>query len=209
MVKDESIQKFLDGLASSAPTPGGGSAAGVMGAMGAGLVSMVANLTIGKKNYAHVEADMKDLLARAEALRDRLTATIQADVETFGGLMSAFGMPKDSDEQKAARSAAIQSATVEATRAPLLCARLAREVMEISREAADKGNVNVVSDAGVAVLAAYAALKSAALNVFINLPSIKDPAFSAQARSEIDAALAGADELCAEIYGIVRKKIGG
>lgn len=209
MVKNESIQKFLDGLASSAPTPGGGSAAGVIGAMGAALVSMVANLTIGKKNYAAVEDDMKALLARSEALRDQLTATIQADVETFGGLMGAYGMPKETDEQKAARSAAIQAATVEATKAPLLCAKLAREVMEISREAADKGNVNVVSDAGVAVLAAYAALKSAALNVFINLPSIKDAAFAAQARSEVDAALSGADELCAEIYGIVRGKFAG
>lgn len=206
-IKDKPVTAFLDELASSAATPGGGSAAAIMGGMGAALVSMVCNLTIGKKAYVEVEGDMKDLLAKAEALRARLTDFIRADVEAFDGLMAAYGLPKDTDEQKAARSAAIQEGLKKATDAPLACARACADVIALSLVAAEKGNKNVVSDAGVAALAAVAALRSAALNVDINVPSIKDADFAASRRTETDALLAKWVAEADRVVEVVKSKL--
>ena len=167
-IKDTAIEPFLDALASSGATPGGGSAAAIMGGMGAALVSMVCNLTIGKKKYAEVEGEMKDLLAKAEDLRNRLTGMIQEDVRAFDTVMAAYGMPKETDSEKAARTETIQAALKQATEVPMGCCHLAREVIDLALTASEKGNLNVISDAGVGVLAAYAALRSAALNVYIN-----------------------------------------
>jgi formiminotetrahydrofolate cyclodeaminase len=207
MIKDKPVTTFLDELASSAPTPGGGSAAAIMGGMGAALVSMVCNLTIGKKAYVEVEGEMKDLLAKAEALRAQLTDFIRADVEAFDGLMAAYGLPKDTDEQKAARSAAIQEGLKKATDAPLACARACADVIALSLVAAEKGNKNVVSDAGVAALAAVAALRSAALNVDINVPSIKDADFAASRRAETDALLAKWVAEADRVVEVVKSKL--
>lgn len=207
MIKDKSIQQFLDELASKAPTPGGGSAAAIMGAMGAALVSMVCNLTMGKKNYEAVEDDMKEVLERAENLRERLTDMIRADVEAFDRVMAAYGLPKDSDEQRQARSQAIQEALKTATDVPLQCARASAEVVELSRAVAEKGNRNVVSDAGVAVVAGYAALRSAALNVHVNTAAIKDEAFVSSRLEELGSILARANEANEEIYRIVTGKL--
>ena len=99
-IKDTAIEPFLDQLASSAATPGGGSAAAIIGAMGAALVSMVCNLTIGKKKYAEVEGEMQDVLAKTEALRQKLTGMIQDDVKAFDAVMGAYGMPKETDADK-------------------------------------------------------------------------------------------------------------
>lgn len=206
-IKDKPVTAFLDELASSAATPGGGSAAAIMGGMGAALVSMVCNLTIGKKAYVEVEGDMKDLLAKVEALRAQLTDFIRADVEAFDGLMAAYGLPKDTDEQKAARSAAIQEGLKKATDAPLACARACADVIALSRVAAEKGNTNVVSDAGVAALAAVAALRSAALNVDINVPSIKDADFAASRRAETDALLAKWVAEADRVVEVVKSKL--
>ena len=207
MIKDDSIQKFLDELAGSGSTPGGGSAAAVMGAMGAALVSMVCNLTIGKKNYAEVEAEMREVLGRSENLRHRLTGMINDDVAAFNQVMAAYGMPKNSDEEKARRTAAIQEALKRATQVPLSCAKVSFEVMELAKRAAEKGNVNVVSDAGVAVLAACSALKSAALNVYVNTAAIKDEAFNAQKLAELDKVLADADRYTDGVYELVKGKL--
>ena len=207
MIKDNSIQKFLDELAGSSSTPGGGSAAAVMGAMGAALVSMVCNLTIGKKNYAEVEVDMREVLGQSENLRLRLTGMINDDVAAFNQVMAAYGMPKNSDEEKARRTAAIQEALKRATQVPLSCAKVCFEVMQLAKRAAEKGNVNVVSDAGVAVLAACAALKSAALNVYVNTAAIKDQAFNAQKLAELDNVLAEADSFTDGVYELVKGKL--
>lgn len=207
MIKDQPVQQFLDQLASKAPTPGGGGAAAVMGATGAALVSMVCNLTLGKKGYEAVEAEMQATLARAEALRTDLTAMIQADAQVFDQVMGAYGLPKDSDEQKQARLLAIQAALKAATEVPLACAKACAEVIELSRVVAEKGNKNVVSDAGVAVQAGYGALKSAALNVYVNAGAIKDEAFVRQALEGLEAVLADKDIACEEIYRIVRERL--
>jgi formiminotetrahydrofolate cyclodeaminase len=206
-IKDKSIQIFIDELASKAPTPGGGSAAAVMGAQAAALISMVCNLTIGKPKYAEVEVEMQGVLEKSEALRETLTGMIKADVDVFDRLMATYGLPKDSDEEKAERSAAIQTVLKEATVVPLMCARACAEAIALSRIAAEKGNVGVISDAGVAVMAAYGALKSAALNVYINTSGLKDRAFADANLAELETILKGADVAAEEIYQIVKSKL--
>ncbi|TAN48589.1 MAG: methenyltetrahydrofolate cyclohydrolase [Methylococcaceae bacterium] len=207
MIKDKSVQCFLDELAGKAPTPGGGSAAAIMGAMGAALVSMVCNLTIGKKNYEAVDADMQALLLRAEALRADLAGMVRADVAAFDQVMAAYGLPKDSDAEKATRSTAIQAALKRATEVPLQCARASAQAIALSREVAEKGNRNVISDAGVAVMAAYAALKSAALNVYVNTNAIRDPDFVGQCVSELETLLAANENAVDEIYALVKQRL--
>ncbi|MBM2830573.1 MAG: methenyl tetrahydrofolate cyclohydrolase [Gammaproteobacteria bacterium] len=207
MIKDKSIQVFLDELASKASTPGGGSAAAITGAMGAALVSMVCNLTIGKKNYENVEDELKGILKQAEELRIRLTDMVRADVEVFNQVMAAYGMPKETEAEKAIRSKAIQVALCAATDVPLNCARACAEVIDLSKVVAEKGNKNVISDAGVAVLAAYAALRSAALNVYINVGGIKDKNFSENRLAELNKILEGTDILTEEIYQLVKSKL--
>ena len=206
-IKDTAIEPFLDQLASSAATPGGGSAAAIIGAMGAALVSMVCNLTIGKKKYADVEGEMKDVLAKTEMLRKRLTAMIQDDVKAFDAVMGAYGMPKETDADKTARDKAIQAALKLATDVPLACARAAREVIDLAAIASDKGNLNVISDAGVGVLAGYAALRSAALNVFTNARMITDKTFAEATLKELNQLLAGAEGATEKAYAVVKGKV--
>jgi formiminotetrahydrofolate cyclodeaminase len=207
VIKDKSVKSFLDELAGKASTPGGGSAAAVMGAMGAALVSMVGNFTIGKKGYEAVESEMRELLDASEDLRDRLTEMIRQDVEAFDRVMAAYGMPKDTEAQKAARGAAIQSALKEAADVPLNCARLCGDVIRLTAPMARDGNKNVISDAGVAVLAAEAALRSAALNVYVNLASIKDDDFVKSRRAQIESILDGTREMTEEVYAVVKGRL--
>jgi formiminotetrahydrofolate cyclodeaminase len=207
VIKDHPIQEFLDQLASSSATPGGGSAAAIMGAMGAALVGMVCNLTIGKKNYLDVEDEIKAVMRDAESLRARLTDMIAEDIAAFDALMAAYGLPKETDEQKTARSAAIQAGLKHATEVPLACARLCAEVIALSHRAAAKGNLNVISDAGVAALAAQAALRSAALNVYINAPSIKDREFADSRLNEIETLLRDAVAQSEAAFAIVKAKL--
>jgi methenyltetrahydrofolate cyclohydrolase len=207
--KNETVSSFLDALASQASTPGGGSAAAVMGSMGAALVSMVCNLTIGKPKDAEVEAEMQSLLDQAEALRLSLLNAMADDVRVFDAVMAAYGLPKADDAEKTARSAAIQSALREATDVPLACARLAADVIGLCRATAEKGNVNVVSDAGVAVLAAHAALRSAALNVYINIGGIKDESFAESRRVAIEDLLTKAGSETEAVFELVKSKLSG
>lgn len=207
MIKDMTIQTFLDELASKASTPGGGGAAAVSGAMGAALISMVANFTIGKKGYEDVEADSKEILAKSEELRSKLTDAINDDVVVFNRVMAAYGMPKETEDEKTARSTEIQAALKEATDVPLQCATLCREVINLSQPIAEKGNNNVISDAGVAVLAGYAGLRSAALNVYINIGGIKDKEFADDRRQQLEVLLDGMDVLKEDIYELVKSKL--
>ncbi len=207
MFTEQQLQTFLDQLASRSSTPGGGSAAAIMGAMGAALLSMVANLTAGKKNYAHVDAQMREFLVRSEALRAEVTGMVQADVEVFDRVMAAYGMSKETEAAQATRSAAIQAALKEATDVPLACAQLCADIIELCRPVAEQGNLNVISDAGVAVLAAHAALRSAALNVYINIGGIKDETFVNDRRSKLEFVLAGAGTATELVYELVKSKL--
>jgi formiminotetrahydrofolate cyclodeaminase len=208
MITQSSVDKFLDDLASAAPTPGGGSAAAIMGAMGAALVSMVCNVTIGKKGQEAVAAEMQSVRDESEKLRLRLTAMVAEDVAAFDDLMAAYRLPKINDEDKTRRTASIQSSLRAATETPLDCARACAEVISLSRRAAEKGYSGVISDAGAGVLAAYAGLRSAALNVYINTPALTDRAFAAEAARELQQLLeffAGESE---SVFALVRSRSG-
>ena len=206
-IKDKSIQLFLEELASKSPTPGGGSVSALMGAQAAALVSMVCNLTIGKEKYAEVENVMITLLEEAEALREKLMTLIAADVDTFNNLMSAYGLPKETDAEKLTRSEVIQQALKSATQVPLECARACAEVVKLSRIAAQNGNIVVISDAGAAVMSAYGGLKSASLNVYINTGNLKDGDFVNSTLLDLEGILKDVDVLAEEIFQIVRAKL--
>jgi len=203
----QTVTEFLDALASNAPAPGGGSVAALSGALGAALLSMVCNLTLGKKKYAAVQDDITALVERTEALRHHLTGLLDADVEVFSGVSAAYKMPRDTPELKAARSAAIQDALKAATQVPLDVAKACVEVLELCTQTAEQGNQGAVSDAGVAVLMAEAGLRSAALNVIINIHAIKDEAFNAKVQGELDALLKGRSALKDQVYDLVAERL--
>ena len=207
MAEHDTIATFLDGLASAAPTPGGGGAAAISGAMGAALVSMVCNLTIGKKKYVEVEAELKDMLAQSEALRAQLTGMIAEDVAAFDAVMGAYGLPKATDDEKAVRAERIQAALKVATDVPLACCRACRAVIDLAEVVADKGNLNVISDAGVAVLSAHAGLRSAALNVYVNAKGLDDRDFAEERLKELEGLLGDAGELNEKVYDVVKAKV--
>lgn len=206
-IRSQTIGEFLDELASGNATPGGGAGAALAGAMGAALLSMVANLTIGKKKYADVEAEMQALLARTEAIRHEMTSLAQLDAHVFERVMGAYRMPRDSEAQQSARTAAIQNTLMDATQVPLKVARQASELFELAEQLAAKGNANVVSDAGVGLLLADAALHSALLNVDINLKLINDAAFKAGVRGQVDTLRLGRDGLLQRVMDDVKGKL--
>jgi formiminotetrahydrofolate cyclodeaminase len=164
---------------------------------------MVGNLTMGKRRYADVEADVRILLDRSEALRERLADLLVEDTEVYGSLSAAYGLPRDSEDQKAARTAAIQRALKGAESVPMQIAEACVEVLALCNPMAEKGNRMAVSDAGVAALLAEAGLRSAALNVLINLAYIKDTEFVAREQAKLDQLLEGKAQLKEQVYGLV------
>jgi methenyltetrahydrofolate cyclohydrolase len=207
-ITETTLDEFLNSLASAAPTPGGGSAAAVIGAMGAGLISMVCNVTLGKKGLEAAAAEMRAVCGESENLRLRLTAMIAEDIAAFDALMSAYRMPKASDADKALRSAAIQMSLTGATNTPLDCARACAKVIGISRRAAQHGYAGVISDAGVGVLAAQTALRSAALNVRINAPLLEDRGFAAAAVDELEKLLDFGSRESEAVFALVVGRLG-
>jgi methenyltetrahydrofolate cyclohydrolase len=208
MITQRPLESFLDELASGAPTPGGGSAAAVIGAMGAALVSMVCNVTIGKKGQEAVADEMRSVRDESEGVRAQLTAMVADDIAAFDGLMAAYRLPKSSEAEKALRSAAIQSTLRAATDTPLACARACAQVVALCRRAGEKGYAGVVSDAGVGVLAANSALRSAALNVYINAPSLKDRDYAQAALTEIEKLLDESARESEAVFELVRSRLG-
>lgn len=170
-----SRQIFLDELAAGTPTPGGGSAAAYAAAMAAGLVGMVARLTIGRKKYAAVEARMRAIAAQADELGAVLAAGVERDAASFEAVLAASRLPHDTTADKAARLEALEAATLEAARIPLEAARQAAVVCELATEAAEHGNVNALSDAISAAALALAGLTAAAANVRINASALQQP----------------------------------
>ncbi len=204
---DQTVSQFLDALASSAPAPGGGSVSALSGALGAALVSMVCNLTTGKKKYADVQQEIADILSRSEELRRELTGLLEEDVKAYTAVSQAYKMPRGTAEEKVARAEAIQNALKEATRVPMQVAEACVKVLDLCTPAAEKGNVNAVSDAGVAALMAEAGLRSAALNVLINLKAIKDQEFCREVGGRLESLLEGRSVLKEQIYNLVVEKL--
>jgi formiminotetrahydrofolate cyclodeaminase len=199
----KSITSFLDELASSAPAPGGGSVAALSGALGAALMSMVSNLTIGKEKYAGVQDEIATLLKKSEILRDRLTGLIEEDVAVYTRLSQTMKMPRNTEEQKNTRAEAMDKALKAATDVPLRVAEACVSVMDLCRPTAEMGNVNAVSDVGVGILMAEAGLRSAALNVLTNLGWIKDVKFVSENRKRLNDLLSGKPALRDEICELV------
>ncbi len=179
------ITEFLDQLATKEPVPGGGSVAAVSGAMAAGLISMVCSLTLGKKKYAEVEDEIRGLMDRSESLRRELQELADADVEAFRRLSAAYKLPRETSADIAIRRDAIQKATRIATDVPLRAAQAAAAILPLCSPAAQKGNSAAVSDVGVAVLLAQAAVRSALLNVEINLNTLEDQFYVRETRAEV------------------------
>jgi glutamate formiminotransferase/formiminotetrahydrofolate cyclodeaminase len=190
----ETVDGFMSSVAGPTPTPGGGSVAAHAGALGAALAQMVAGLTIGKKKYAAVEEEMKQLALQATSLRRALNALVERDAQSYEAVRSAYQLPKESDEQQAARASAIREALIGAADVPLETARTAVEVGALAAALAERGNSNAVSDACVGALLAEAACKGAVLNVRINVASLDEAAtergaaLASEARKLLDAA---------------------
>ena len=182
-----SCQEFLGKLASNAPTPGGGGGAAMAGALAVALTSMVGNLTVGKEKFAQYEAEVQELLAKAEALRMKMFLLVNADAEVFNNFMVCYRMPKNTDEEKQARNQAIQNAAKEAAEVPLKIAESCLEIMKLAERIAIIGNPGAITDAAVSSIMARAALRSAVYNVVINLKLIKDEAYNQAMYAELEA----------------------
>ncbi|KAF1683521.1 cyclodeaminase/cyclohydrolase family protein [Veillonella sp. R32] len=193
-LKALSVEGFINETGSSSPAPGGGSIAALNGAAGAALIEMVAALTIGKEKYAAVEEEMKAIQAKAHNMKAQFLAYIDEDSAAFNKIMAAFKLPKESDEDKKARSAAIQEATKGAALVPFKIGELANELLPLAATVIEKGNQNAITDGAVATMNARTSVHGAFLNVKINLGSIKDEAFVADLTAKMEAIENSIDE---------------
>ncbi len=176
-LKKLTVEGFINETASSSPAPGGGSIAALNAASSAALIAMVAQLTLGKEKYAASQEEMQEVAGKAGALKDQFLAFIDEDSSAFNKIMAAFKLPKDTDEAKKARSAAIQDATKEAALVPFKVGQTANELFALAEAVILRGTPNAVTDGAVAAMNARAAVRGAFLNVKINLGSIKDALF--------------------------------
>ena len=199
---EQKVSEFVAATASKEPTPGGGAIAALTAATGAALAEMVANLTFGKKGYEEVQSEMEELQAKAEAIRNRMLELSQADADVFNIFMNALGLPKNTDEEKATRSAAIQQAYKDAAMVPFEIGELAYQIFDLADLASRKGNQNLITDGIIAAINARAAVKAAFLNVRINLSGIKDESFVAELISKMHAIEKDLDDKESSIIGL-------
>jgi glutamate formiminotransferase/formiminotetrahydrofolate cyclodeaminase len=199
---------FLDELAAGKPTPGGGSAAAYAGAMAAALVAMVARLTIGKKKYMAVEEAMRAVLEGAETLRAELSADVKQDAAAYAGVLAALQLPKDSPVAELVRRQRLEQATLQAARVPLEVAERADRVLELALQVVATGNVNAISDGGVAAGLAHTAVTGAGLNVRANIASLPDPAAGQQLLARMEALENKAAGLHQEIQAQIARRAG-
>ena len=199
--------EFVDLLASDAPAPGGGSAAALEGALGAALTAMVCGLTVGKKKYAEYQELAEEAQKKATDLKARFVDVMDRDTEAFNVVSAAFGMPKETDEEKAARSAAIQKGLEGCTKTPFEMMELAVETLELTASILGKSNDSAASDLGVSALSLRAAIQGAWLNVLINIGSLKNKELAEDYRAKGEALLAKALPLADQIYDTVVKSM--
>lgn len=200
MLSDMKLNEYMNTLASSAPAPGGGSASALCGAQGAALCAMVASLTIGKKKYEAYWEHCNDVLNRANELKERMVQLIDKDTAAFECVSAAYKLPKDTDEEKAARSRAIADATLGATLVPLETLNAAHEAMFLAEELIGKSNTNCASDIGVAALNTVSCARGAWLNIKINLGGIRDSARSEEIHRVGSELLSKCEEAGERIY---------
>jgi len=202
-----SLTDYLAALAGSDPAPGGGSAAALAAALAAASGEMVANFTVGKKKYADVEAEVREYLEALGDIRARLRELVQADVAAYSAVGDAYGMARDTGEDKSARSAAIQDALRGAAEVPLALARCCAELAEYLPPLAEKGNRNLISDVGVAARLCEAAFDCALLNVEVNLALMEDAEFALRARMELDTLGEATRRTCGQVWAQVMAAI--
>jgi formiminotetrahydrofolate cyclodeaminase len=203
VLRDLSVSDFAASLASDEPAPGGGSASAAVAAFGAGLLAMTCNFTIGKERYADVEEDMRELRDEMETIRVWLLASIDRDTQAYSAVTDAFRMPKGTPEEKATRREAIQSSMKGAADVPMDVARRCLRALDLASDVVKMGNPNTLSDAGCGARFLDAGLRGALYNVRINLGSIKDEAYVAEARAEVERISAAADEHLGKVLGLV------
>lgn len=206
-IRAQTLGDFLDELASGNATPGGGAGAAISGAMGAALLSMVANLTIGRKKFADVDEEMQRICTRTEEIRAEMTNLAQLDQHVFERVMGAYRMPKESETQISARTAAIQNTLMDATQVPLKTATWAAELFDYAPFLAERGNPNAVSDVGVGLLLADAAMRGALLNVDINLGLLENEAFKEGVRAQVAQLSINRDAQKAQVLAAVQAKL--
>jgi formiminotetrahydrofolate cyclodeaminase len=201
------MDDFVASVAGSSPVPGGGSVSALAGQLAASLAQMVAGLTVGRKRYVEVEGEMQEVAHVARALGERLAALVREDADAYGLVSAAYKLPKDDEASVAAREEAIQAALTKAAEVPLETARACSDVARLAVTCAAKGNVNTVSDAGVAALLAEAGCRGAAYNVQINVSSLADRAMGEALAEEVnalvDATRASAAEAVARVEAAI------
>lgn len=200
LLKDMTVEQFSDILASSAPAPGGGSVAALNGVLAAALVNMTGGLTLGKEKYREFHGEMQEIMSAAGDLKKSLLAAIDEDTEAFNKVSAVFSMPKDTPEEKAARSEAMQSALKGAAKTPLETMKAAYGCLKLADRAYGKTNTSCLSDYGSSVLCAMACVRAAWLNVKINIQGIKDEAFREQTGNAAREILAESEKLAEELY---------
>lgn len=196
---------FLAALASSAPAPGGGGGAAMAGALAAALASMVCNLTIGKEKFAQQEPEVKELLDEAEEVRQSLLALVEDDAAVFNSFMACYKLPKATEAEKAARTAAIRSAAKQAAEVPLAIARASYRALMLAERLVCIGNPGVITDGACSAILARAALRCAEYNVRINLGLTKDEEYNHGVQAELNNLLKNAEELEAGALALTDK----
>ncbi|WP_042354889.1 cyclodeaminase/cyclohydrolase family protein [Bacillus rubiinfantis] len=204
---DLTITDFVAKLGSDEPAPGGGSASALAAAVGAALTRMVCELTIGKKKYAEFDEEMKPVLSSMKELTDKLLNAIDADTEAFNKVSAVFTMPKETDEDKEKRKAAMQEALQYATQVPYHTMELILEGLELTAKAIGKSNTNAASDLGVAALTMKSGLYGSWLNVLINIGGVKDEQFRNEYSEKGQALLAKGTEVADYIYDEIEKSL--
>ena len=205
---DKSCKDFLTDLASKEPTPGGGGAAALAGAIAAALTSMVSNLTLGKGKFAAVEEKIRPILVSAEILRTRMLALVVADAAVFENFMRAYRLPKSTEEEKRARSESIQIAAYDASEVPLKIADSCLDILHISSQLMRVGNPSAITDATVAALLARAALRSACYNVHSNLLLLKDKEYVEKTEEHLQKICREAEELEQDVIHETNRILG-
>lgn len=198
------VTEFTQVLSSKSPVPGGGGASALVGAVGMALGSMVGNLTVGKKKYADVEADMYALMEKAEELRIELLRLIDEDAVVFEPLSRAYGMPKDTPEEQAEKARVMEECLRNACSVPMDIMRAVCKAIDLHEEFGEKGSALAISDVGVGVICCKSALQGASLNVFINTQSMKDKDFAGKIEAEADDLL---EKYCAKADEIFQKVV--
>lgn len=194
MYIQDTLQHYLDDLASAQPTPGGGSASALSGAIASALASMVCRLTLGKQGYEEVQQEIEDIVGQTEALRARFSELIAEDIAAYGRLSASYKLSRDSDEARTARTSAIQHHLLGAAEVPLEMAECAARLLDYCQRIAELGNTNVLSDLLTAALLANAAAQGAALMVRVNLRYLKDEGARRGFQERLDLALQQVEE---------------